>query len=258
VIYKDLGAVKKRDYNNVTIFINQLRQFLLQMGKYLTTLLAASYLFTMQPSRNEVLASNTVPTIEVFSKNGKDCQPLDIMFLVDATASMISEIPDIEKNIFAVTSSLSRNYAETRYALSFVGDFPSRGGMYDLPYFRQVDFTIDVSEIWQGMKKVPNIFGGYPEEAYAYALRKSAKEKWRKDAAKIVVLFADNKDHDDNDLEASLQEAPYQLIALTTEQFANYWDKFADHQRNLQQPKLAELLEAIAEQHCQNNDFCQR
>jgi len=220
--------------------------------------MAAGYLLMMQPSPDEALARNNTPTMDSFLQNSRDCQPLDVLFLVDATASMISEIPETRKTIFAATNVLSRDYADTRYALSFVGDFSSNGGMYDLPYVRQVDFTTDATKIGHGMNQVPSFFGGYEEEAYAYALRKSSQEKWRKDAAKVVILFADNKDHNDSDLEKSVKDVPYQLIVLTTDNFAGYWSKFADYQRSMHKPELTELLESIAEQHCQSDDFCQR
>lgn len=129
---------------------------------------------------------------------------LDVLFLLDATGSMGTEIQQIQSNIFAISEQIEAlpSTVDVRYGLVAYRD---RGE----PYVTRVyDFTSDVALFQSNLMQVEADGGGdYPEalnEGFNMALN---GVNWRgEDAIKLVFLVTDAPPHLDypNDVDYSI------------------------------------------------------
>lgn len=164
------------------------------------------------PERTSVLSEN------------KDCEKIDLMFLVDTSASMSGLIDDVRYYILNIITNLASKYEDVRFAVSIVEDHPTYpyGTITDLPYALVHDFSYDTNQIEKVVLSLRTNYGGDLSESYAYALRSTSNEdNWRDNAKRFIVLFADSDDRDD----MSLQEAVYDNNATVLGVVANpvYW-----------------------------------
>lgn len=220
--------------------------------KLAAAILSASlYFFSPSPALSTVPAHPSGLEKIVEKQPSEKCPPLDILFLVDITSSMYDDIASVKKEISETMKKLAGYPAQIRYALSIVGDFPTIRYSNDIPYLLISNFNDDHNEILRKLNSLEPYGGGDRPEAYAYALGKAVQEKWNPQAQKIVVIFADDKDHDEKELAAVIKNAPYKLYSATSDQVAAYWQKYSPNvilgKRTLMD-KLSPLVEKCKSQ----------
>lgn len=147
-----------------------------------------------------------LPERESVLPESKDCEKIDLMFLVDDTGSMLNSIESVKFYISYIMDKLNSRYKDVKFALSTVEDHPiyPYGGITDSPYELLQDFNYDTNSIEKAAAYLNPDYGEDLPESYAYALRNASNESgWRDDAKRFIVFFADSTDRD----EYSLREA---------------------------------------------------
>ncbi|MBI2704914.1 MAG: VWA domain-containing protein [Actinobacteria bacterium] len=121
---------------------------------------------------------------------------VDVLFLLDATASMADEIDRLKANVASIVSKVRAGGANPRFGLTLYRD---RGDLFGT---RTFDLTSDASAFSAALGEVVADGGGDTPEDLATGLRDAvAKPSWRNDAtAKLVVLVGDAPAHADYEL----------------------------------------------------------
>lgn len=124
-------------------------------------------------------------------------EPLDIVFVFDATQSMTNVIGDFQRSVDRILGDISARTTNVRYAVVEFGDYqgivrgcdPAPG----LPVWRLVSgFTSDPSAAKAAVRQVGVKWNGCDnQEAYLRALDEVRRLDWRKDATRYVVLLGD-------------------------------------------------------------------
>ena len=219
----------------------------------------ASYVLLSQPfSRSEFIAPTTL--LEKKVSSNQECSPLEVLFLVDSTGSMGLYARDISEEILQSTLYLSTVAPVSRFALSTITDFDffDEDQVQNLgndPMQNIVPFTSNLQEIVKGVSKLGYFGGGDFKEAYAYGLDRASDFEWGQNTKKVVVLFADSKDHDNNELAIVANVAPYRLITVTPASSMAYWMQYSDKTILLGVNELQKELNSLIEE-CAKRKVC--
>ena len=182
----------------------------------------------------------------------KECTPLDILFLVDTTSSMGGVFPAMKEEIRGASYEIAKHHTSVRYALSTVGDFTDRLFSIDIPYNRVRDFSFDPQHIEMGLHFIIPYGGGDIPEAYPYALARASEEKWRPNATRMVVLFADSYAKNNVSLKKSVDNANYDLVTVTPPEMCEYWQNYSSTNFLLGDDELTKFLMEYSTQLCRD------
>lgn len=162
------------------------------------------------------------------------CKKLDLMFLMDTTESMDTEITLVQGKAETIAEAVSNYVSDVRMAVASVQDAPAAYGVEtDSPYTFVSDFTYDPQQTIAALYSIKMGNGGDEPEAYPYALRMASNEHWRSDAKRILILFADSYARDDRELEESVKTANFHLYSVLSidythwEEYKTYWERYS-------------------------------
>lgn len=171
-----------------------------------------------------VVTEPDLPERENVLDESKECEKIDLMFLVDTTGSMIDSIRDVRFYISYILDELTQKHKDVRFAVSGVEDHPiyPYGEMVNRPYDLIHGFSYDTGSIEKVSDYLSPIYGGDLSESYAYALRSASNEAgWRDDAKRFIVLFADSYDRDDYSLREAITENNALILGIVKN--PGYW-----------------------------------
>ncbi|MGN1195210.1 MAG: VWA domain-containing protein [Acutalibacteraceae bacterium] len=120
--------------------------------------------------------------------------PNDIVFVIDSTGSMESEITFLQNNLFKYINTLDLGEKPYKIALIDYKDFPSRDGSEadDYPYKVLVNLTNDSDKIQEGFNKLSASGGGDDKETVYSALINGLNEiSWTSGSKRTVILLGD-------------------------------------------------------------------
>lgn len=121
-----------------------------------------------------------------------DQQKVDLVFIVDCTASMGPYIKQAQENIQTIAETVSRTAFSVRLALVEYRDHPPQ----DKTFVTRVhDFTFSVGEMKTWVDDMSASGGGDIPESVACALQRAASLSYRETATKMCVLIADAPPH---------------------------------------------------------------
>lgn len=189
------------------------------------------------------------------------CKKLDLMFLLDTTESMDTEITLVQGKAETIAEVMSHYCSGVRMAVATVQDVPvAFGAETDKPYTLVSDFTHDSQQTISALETIKLGNGGDGPEAYPYALRMASNEHWRPDAKRILILFADSYARDDRELEESIRTANFHLYSILStaqtqwEYYKTYWERYSHgvYQMEASTDLIPLILNTIKKE-CQNN-----
>ena len=160
----------------------------------------------------------------------QDCSSLDILFLYDITSSMGDSFRSAKAVSGRLLEDIPEIYQDVRFAVATVGDFPSKNTPDDTPYFLVSSFRTDSTVSFLSLESLVLYGGGDVEESYPYALRSASNEDWRPEAKRFVVLFADSRARNFEQLQESVQHSNFTLFALISDaSYLFYWEQVTPH-----------------------------
>lgn len=136
--------------------------------------------------------------------------PNDIVFVIDSTGSMDSEITFLQNNLFKYINTLNLSEKPYKIALIDYKDFPSRpdSDADDYPYQVLVNLSNDSDRIQEGFNKLEAVGGGDEKETVYSALMDGLNEiRWTSGSKRTVILLGDA---------APLDPEPYTGYTLNT------------------------------------------
>ena len=133
-----------------------------------------------------------------------DQQKVDLVFIVDCTASMGPYIKQAQENIQTIAETVSRTAFSVRLALVEYRDHPPQ----DKTFVTRVhDFTFSVGEMKTWVDDMSASGGGDIPESVACALQRAASLSYRETATKMCVLIG-------NQFNSSLKYYYHYLLLL--------------------------------------------
>lgn len=118
--------------------------------------------------------------------------PIDVVFVVDATGSMRDDIDSVRANIDRIVDSVNRHSSKARFALVTYKDDPNYGGdSDDYPSRLEQDFTTNASDIKSKLKALQVTGGGDNPELVYNGLNTALKLKWAHGVKKVALVFGD-------------------------------------------------------------------
>ncbi len=129
---------------------------------------------------------------------------LDVVFLVDQSASMAGTIEIFQREIDQVVERLRERVPNTAFGLATFADYPIPGPDYgvpgDVPYTVQQTITTDLAIFRNAVANITLMNGGDNASACARALYEVVDFNWRDNAQRVVVLIGDAEPHTTNTL----------------------------------------------------------
>ncbi len=117
---------------------------------------------------------------------------LDLVFCIDTTGSMGSEIAAVKNNIASYAQKLESSNIPYYIAIVDYRDFSDRAAAYDYPYSVIQDFSNDINEILAGVNKLSLGNGGDTNETVYSGLMNGLEElHWGEGSARKVILIGD-------------------------------------------------------------------
>ena len=130
----------------------------------------------------------------VIDDNGSLYKDMDIMFIVDTTASMSDEMLFLQSEFTAITEAVGTDH--TRYSVNFYRD---EGDDY---VTKCSDFSTDIKKIQKSLNKETADGGGDYPEAVADILTETMSAKdWNDDSVKLAFMIFDAPPHDGKEKE---------------------------------------------------------
>jgi hypothetical protein len=117
-------------------------------------------------------------------------EPLDVVFLFDATASMEGLIRDVQRRAEAIMDAVAALSPDVRFGVTSLGDYES------IPWRLHQDLTHSLPEAKRALMSISLVNGGDAPEAYCRALYEVRLLSWRRNARRYVILFGDAPAHD--------------------------------------------------------------
>lgn len=185
----------------------------------------------------------------------KGCSRIDLLFLYDLTASMEPYLLQARVSGQKVLSKVHEKYADSRFALAGVQDFPFfTGTQSDRPYTLFSSFPSSHKMTFKAFEHMRLGNGGDDPEAYPYALRSVSNEDWREDARRFVLLVADSTARHTKQLQESVFQSNFELLVLAEAGVVSYWENYASlvfpfsPQENLEEVVLGALEKACTQE----------
>ena len=126
---------------------------------------------------------------------GMNIQPveaLDIMMLMDTTASMSAQINSVKDNVEQIADRLRLDVPDINFGLAAFADYPEfGGGSSDEPFNLLSGFSNDIAVFRSGLSPVDADGGGDTQESLLRGLWEVAQLDWRPDAIHAVIVFTD-------------------------------------------------------------------
>lgn len=119
-------------------------------------------------------------------------EPLDVLFLFDATMSMANIIDEVRSRAGEIMNSVREVSTNSAFGVASFADY-TKG---DNPWRLHQDLTLDITAVNQALNNITMENGGDLPEAYSRALYESQFLGWRDDASKFIILFGDAPAHD--------------------------------------------------------------
>jgi hypothetical protein len=140
------------------------------------------------------LRSEPYPEHEIKWLDGKTRGELDLVFLVDATASMDEYIREALKSIGTLTDAFATSplCKSVRYALVAYRDHPPQETTF---VTRVTPFSSDATDIRSALGQLDAKGGGDDPEAVTDGLHDVVRLPWRANATRVVVWFGDAPPH---------------------------------------------------------------
>lgn len=118
--------------------------------------------------------------------------PIDVVFVVDATGSMRDDIDSVRANIDRIVDSVKRHSSKARFALVTYKDDPKYGGdSDDYPSRLEQDFTTNASDIKSKLKALQVTGGGDNPELVYNGLNTALGLNWAHGVKKVALVFGD-------------------------------------------------------------------
>lgn len=118
--------------------------------------------------------------------------PIDVVFVVDATGSMRDDIDSVRANIDRIVDSVKRHSSKARFALVTYKDDPKYGGdSDDYPSRLEQDFTTNASDIKSKLKALRVTGGGDNPELVYNGLNTALGLNWAHGVKKVALVFGD-------------------------------------------------------------------
>lgn len=118
--------------------------------------------------------------------------PIDVVFVVDATGSMRDDIDSVRANIDRIVDSVKRHSSKARFALVTYKDDPNYGGdSDDYPSRLEQDFTTNASDIKSKLKALRVTGGGDNPELVYNGLNTALGLNWAHGVKKVALVFGD-------------------------------------------------------------------
>ena len=122
-----------------------------------------------------------MPVLSFGKSNYKNKIPVDIVFVLDKTGSMIDYIDKVKDNINHFISNLVNKGIDYRIAVVAFSD------VVDAVY----GFSDNIDNFADNIKDIRPVGGGDPNENALEALYSASKLPFRSDAKKLIILFTD-------------------------------------------------------------------
>lgn len=138
----------------------------------------------------------------VIDDDGSLYKDMDIMFIVDTTASMSDEMLFLQSEFTAITEAIGTDH--TRYSVNFYRD---EGDDY---VTKCSDFSTDIKKIQKSLNNETADGGGDYPEAVADILTETMSAKdWKDDSVKLAFMIFDAPPHDgkEKELTAAIEAA---------------------------------------------------
>ncbi len=190
----------------------------------------------------------------------ESCKKLDLMFLIDATGSMDTEIALVESKAEIITQTISKQGLDVRMAVALVQDAPGAYGYEtDQPYALLSDFSHDPMQTSAALQSIKIGSGGDHPEAYSYALRMASNEAWREDAKRLLLLFADSIARDEQELEESVRTANFRFYSIVSS-YSYYWERHSlgAYQMEASTDLIPVILTAVQKECSKKSDLSER
>lgn len=145
-----------------------------------------------QKAYSEILKEWSINNIKPKPITDKS-QNIDIVFNIDTTGSMETEINNIKQEIKTMVMDIKAKSKSARFAVVTYRDFADRtGDREDYPSRLEIDFTDDKDAIFNAVSKIDLGYGGdFPETAYS-GIMSGLKLNWRAGVHKIVLTLTDS------------------------------------------------------------------
>jgi lysophospholipase L1-like esterase len=143
---------------------------------------------------------------------GSGAASMDLVFVVDSTASMSSYVAQVRRLVLDMAALLEGSSTSYRFALVSYTDDPRWTGVAGA-YASRVDvpFTTDAEELRQGLESLRSISGGfdYPESVLS-GLDEAISMPWRAGVKKVVIPIGDGPGRDPEQPSGLTREAVIQ------------------------------------------------
>lgn len=146
----------------------------------------------------------TLPEFRVTGEyESKITKSIDVLFLVDNTGSMGSEVEEVKSKTLEIINNISKLpllNGKARFAAIGYRDLSD-----SVLYPAYIDFTSDYKAVQEEVTKMRAEGGGDMPEAAADAFKRVEILNWNKDAVKLVIWIADAPAHTRNALNIELE-----------------------------------------------------
>jgi len=151
--------------------------------------------------------SRTVTIDPVLIEQFKHSKPVDVVIVIDNTASMGDAIDNVKNNISNLLRDVKKSFPDVRMAVATIADHDSyindNNRAINDAYEVQTSFTTDEQKLSQKVESMKivgmangRLYDDITEEAYLYGLHQSANMDWRNDATKILIFIGDSNPHE--------------------------------------------------------------
>jgi hypothetical protein len=137
----------------------------------------------------------------------KHSKPVDVVIVIDNTASMGDAIDNVKNNISDLLRDVKKSFPDVRMAVATIADHDSytdgKDTLINDAFEVQTPFTTDEKKLSQKVESMKivgmangKLYDDVIEEAYLYGLHQSANMDWRNDATKILIFIGDSNPHE--------------------------------------------------------------
>lgn len=131
---------------------------------------------------------------------------LDVLFVIDATGSMMYEIDMVKAKAKEIMNNISSMVPDSAFGLATFKDYNKSyrccgygsmyGGPSDYPWRLDQDITTDIDAVAAAINGISATGGADLPQDYSRALYESQFVGWRDGAKKILIMFGDAPPHD--------------------------------------------------------------
>lgn len=117
---------------------------------------------------------------------------LDVLFLIDVTASMDAELAAVRRTARPLADAALALAPDSRFAVATVADYPGIDRSTDIePWTLVQDFTSEPAQVDSAIEDLTLFDSGDEGESYLRAFAEAAALDWRSEASRVLVFFGD-------------------------------------------------------------------